>query len=205
MSITIGSLDLSTIGIVTDVDIGTPNTNTKKITIPGRNGTIDASEALTGYPTYDNRTITISLVINGGSASSCQTTYETLASTIHGQKLNITFDFAPGYYFVGRINVTVDTSKKIFWKVKITADCEPYAYKNSITSKTIAVGSLTVSSSMPTKLIVKATSAVRLTRNGITTTYSIGNHEIPYPLLVGNETLTIISGTGTIEYQEGKL
>ena len=34
MSIIIGILDLSTIGIVTDVDIETPSVNTKKIEIP---------------------------------------------------------------------------------------------------------------------------------------------------------------------------
>ena len=204
MSIIIGNLDLSTIGIVTDVDIETPSVNTKKIEIPGRNGVIDATEALTGYPTYDNRTITISLVISGGVAT-CQSLYEKLASALHGQWANITFDFLPNYHYEGRIAVSVDTGNKSYWTAKITADCEPYAKKDSVTSKTIATGSLEVSSVMPTKLTIKATAQTSITRGGTTTTYSVGTHEIAYPLLVGTETLTINSGSGTIEWQEGKL
>lgn len=204
MSIIIGNLDLSTIGTVTDVDIETPSVNTKKIEIPGRNGVIDATEALTGYPTYDNRTITISLVISGGVAT-CQSLYEKLASALHGQWANINFDFMPDYHYEGRIAVSVDTGAKTYWTAKIMADCEPYAKKDTVTSKTISTGSLEVSSVMPTKLTIKATAQTSITRGGTTTTYSVGTHEIAYPLLVGTETLTINSGSGTIEWQEGKL
>lgn len=199
------TLVLDTIGIITGFEKETPSVQTKMISIPGRSGDIDASEALTGYPIYNNRKITISMTIIGDSPSTCEEKYEELTSLCHGQQCEISCDFIPGYHFVGRLVVSVNDNKKTFGKVKITADCEPYAYKNAKTIKNIAVGEVSVSSDMPTDIIIKATSTVKGTYEGNAFEFSVGEHKINYPKLLGSKTISITQGAGTIEYQEGKL
>lgn len=199
------TLTLDTFGIITGFEKETPSVQTKMISIPGRNGDIDASEVLTGYPVYNNRKITINMAIIGGSSTACEEKYEELTSLCHGQRCEISCDFIPGYHFVGRLTISLSDNKKTFGKVKITADCEPYAYKNTKTSKNIAVGDVSISSDMPTKITIKATATTKFTWEGKQYNFSTGNHVINYPKLLGSKKITFTQGAGTIEYQEGKL
>lgn len=197
-------LSLDGIGVLTGFDKSSPSVRVKTIAVPGRDGLIDATDALTGYPTYDNRIVTINMTIYG-TQSECDEKVSLLLSKCHGQRRNIHCDWMPGYHFTGRMNVSISDDAKTIVKVSIKCDCDPYIYKDALTEKTISTGSVNLTSVMPTNITIQATSQVKLTRSEEELTFSIGEHTITYPKLYGSETWTIIQGTGKIKYQEGKL
>ena len=202
----IGTHNTDEWGVVSTFSITPPEVVTRYIEIPGRNGMIDASEALTGYPTYSDRELSVQLLIVDKTADEFQKIYDDIYASLHGQRLDASVPHDEGYHYTGRWAVSsINHETRNVRTIDLICQCEPYAKKDSVTSKTISTGSLEVSSVMPTKLTIKATAQTSITRGGTTTTYSVGTHEIAYPLLVGSETLTINSGSGTIEWREGKL
>ena len=90
-----------------------PSIKTQSVDIPGANGKIDLTEALTGYPAYNNRTGSFEfMVVNtdqslsvdsseGYSAASTtqwQQVYSKIANYLHGQDMQLTYGDDPGWY-----------------------------------------------------------------------------------------------------------
>lgn len=200
------SKSLSTYGTESEIDIGYPGVRKRLIEVPGKNGFIDASEALTGYPVFDNRTVSFRLDITNASASLNETSVAELTAFAHGKNIRIVFDFDSTHYYFGKCDISVDRVAPKYYKASFKIDCDPYAYNTSLTSVSYnGSGSKVISSAMPTEITISATTQTVLTRGGIQTTYSAGNHVIKYPLLYRSETITISSGKGSIKYREGKI
>lgn len=201
-TITIGNTSTTTWGIVTNLEVKQPSAVTRYVTVPGRNGKIDASEALMGYPTYDDRTIIITMAVYPHNNYTLDDVINSLVATCHGKRENIYIN--TDYHFVGRMSVGIVKEAPTYATATITCTCDPYEYKNTATSKNITAGTLLVSSVMPTKVTLTITTQAVITRNGVQTTYSVGTHVL-YPLLKGSETWSVASGTGTVSYTEGRL
>ena len=113
--------------ILSNVEISSPEAQTYYIDIPGMDGQLDLSEALTDGVQYKNRTIKLTFYIVGD-----MTEWFTIASKIqnilHGQKCKIIFDKDPSYYWIARIKVDTTHSKRTNI---ITMECtaEPYKYE----------------------------------------------------------------------------
>ena len=57
MDVQIGKYKMGDFGLkLLNVDLGTPSVRKSTVTIPGRNGALDLTEAITGFPLYDNAT-----------------------------------------------------------------------------------------------------------------------------------------------------
>lgn len=85
--------------------IGEPEQETFYLDVPGADGFLDYSEALTGRPVFKKRGIEISL---GGkmARSRWQSFVSTLRILLHGKRVRVVFDDFPGYYWEGRAEVT---------------------------------------------------------------------------------------------------
>lgn len=203
--VTFGTKSAEDWGIVTEVFIGTPTIKTKFVAVPGRDGDIDATEALTGRPIYGNRELRIVItIVNKNSMAAYQTVYDEIKDLLHGKRLNVYIDAIAGYHFTGRCEVNIEQTYKSYGIVTVQINADPFMYKNTITSKSITSGTITVSSKMPTKMTLTVPSSVKITRGGVSTQYSAGTYTL-MPLLIGSEVITRVSGSATISYQEGKL
>lgn len=207
----IGEKKLEDWGIVTSFTIGDAPIRTKKYTVPGRQGAIDASEALTGYPIYDDRTIVINILVHGKTPEEYQVLYDEINRYCHGKTRQIVFPFDSEYYYEGRLKVSIGQSDNSKGTVTITATCYPYALKKNVTYIDASSGSskgrqiALTTSGMPTKVTVITDAEITITRGGSKKTLSAGNYTLT-PLLTEDETITV-SGAATVQfsYQEGKL
>lgn len=110
-------------------DITNPSAKTMYIDIPGADGTLDLSDALTGDIKFNDRNLTFSF-----ASTERRTAWYVLQSDIStkllGRKLKIIVDDDPDYYYVGRISDIAQApdsnSSTIF---TMTCTVEPYKYE----------------------------------------------------------------------------
>ena len=194
----------------TDVQINYPEIKTYLIDIPGRNGALDLTEALTdGEVTFENRTIVMNFYCFAEDNDLPQREAE-CRNALHGRKMKIFFDSDPGYYYFGRLSVDWMSESNIDI-VSITADCDPYKYKLAPTVQEFDVSgtysAVLSNGRMPACPTVTTDSEMEVTFNESTFVFAEGTHTAPQLLLIqGNNQLTI-KGNGHIkfEYQEGDL
>lgn len=118
-----------------------PTPKTTYVDVPGANGSLDMSEALTGYPVFQNRQGSFDfLVINESDGLSdsgvsygewCER-YTTIMEYLHGQKLRAILEDDPLYYYEGRFSVNQWASEPE--RSKITIDYNVHPYKRSVKS-----------------------------------------------------------------------
>lgn len=202
--------------VLTDAEIGLPDPVTDYITIPGRSGTLDLSEALSGEIVYGDRKLSMTFATSSNRTGVAWASFlSTLSGALHGQKIKIAFDDDPDNYYTGRCTIDSHETDRIHSTVKITATCDPYKYKTDSTtvtaSLTTTAKTITLSNSRkPVVPSITVTAQTTLTFNGSTYTVNAGTHKIPGIRLVsGTNKLTAktVSDTGTITitYQEGSL
>lgn len=192
------------------VIISPPEVKTYLVPVPGRNGSLDFTEALTdGQVVYNDRLLTITMYCFAEDEqlpkmeAACR-------NALHGQKMNIVMDCDPGYYYRGRLSVDWASEDNIDIAT-ITATCDPYKYKLSPTVKEFDVsGSLSVTlpnERMPAVPTVTTDSEITLQFGGSTIVFPAGSRRAPALLLLEGNNRLVLTGTGHIkfEYQEGAL
>lgn len=206
----LGTKQIEDWGIVTEFVIGDPPIREKLYEVPGRHGKIDATNALTGYPILDNRTIRINIFVKKKTAEEYQAVYDEIYKTCHGEVLKVVFPFDKDYFYKGRWNVSPTQKNLSSGQVVLTASCYPYALKKELTVVDISSLSgekrdITLhNAGMPTKLYIETNAAITIVRGNKTTTYE-GSTAIATPLLIKDEVITVSgAATAKIYYQEGK-
>lgn len=106
--------------------IVTPQMVENYVEVPGLNGSLDLSEALTGYPLYQNRTGTITFMFMNGYGNWVERKNSVLAK-LHGKTMRITLDDDPNYYYEGRITCGDWTTNKDMSSIDISYNVKPYA------------------------------------------------------------------------------
>lgn len=98
------------------------------VDIPGGQGSLDLSEVLTNYPTYQNRSGSISFhVLNG--YGEWQERYQEIANYLHGQMNTMILEDDPDYYYQGRFTATWTSPNDGTWSnVEIGYEVEPFKY-----------------------------------------------------------------------------
>lgn len=83
---------------------------------------------------YNNRTLTFefSTIV---PQSQFMTLFSQVQNALHGQKMQITLDDDPEWYYMGRLSVSEWKADKRIGKLTVTADCEPFKYR--LTSKIV--------------------------------------------------------------------
>lgn len=115
--------------------VGSPTPNTNYVDVPGGNGHIDLTEALTGDVTYSNRTLTFELAMKTMPSLWPQITNK-IYNALHGKAVQVILDEEPSHYFYGRVTVESAARSQIAGQVVLSVDCEPYRYEIQETSVT---------------------------------------------------------------------
>lgn len=112
--------------IMTEKTISAPEAQINKVAIPGRNGSVDFSEVLTGNVRYNDRTISMSFYTDKKPLEWSSFVSE-IRNRFQGNKVRIIFDDDIAFYWLGRCNVEFANDGKRA-TVSITAKVEPYKY-----------------------------------------------------------------------------
>lgn len=114
-----------------------PTPKTKTIDIPGGDGVIDLSLALTGYPIYKNRTGSFEFIVPNGfepweageiEKKPWYTIYSEIMDYLHGQSMRAILEDDPEYFYEGRFTVNSWKSDKDWSKITINYDVGPYKW-----------------------------------------------------------------------------
>lgn len=197
--------------------ISAPSVRTNMIVVPGRDGAIDATDALTGEPTYDTRIISISLFgIKSISGKEWPVAVSDFCNAFHGKKVKVYFPEDSAHYYSGRLSVgeiKLDGGRQL---LPVEIICDPWKYKNAKTTVSRSdLGTAYKQLSLPNEsrpvipTITVAQDTVLLWGDN-TININAGDHILPdIRLAAGSNILKakVASGTGSISvtYQEASL
>ena len=215
--------------IWTDVEISPPDPQTKYLEIPGRNGSLDLTEALGGGVRYSNRSVKNTFILPDRNIALWHDTYSEIMNYCHGKYRKVTLDSDPAFYYLGRLSVTSVKEDAAHSTVVISCNAEPYKYEINTSMedwlwdpfnfetgiirnyKNISIsGSKTVTiqgRAMPVPLVVTASAAMTVKYKGKTYNLAAGENR-PAGLILGEgENALVFSGNGTvsINYRGGSL
>jgi hypothetical protein len=219
---------------ITNTDyIGEPKQYTRYIEIPGRNGLLDLSEAISGRQIYTSREIKINLA-GRRDKTDWDVVMSAFRNDINGKVCRLIFDNDKSYYWRGRIDIkdfnsvlnlgkfVVDVPNAEPYKYSLTTSAEPWLWDpfNFETGIITYIGAVTISGTetitipagyMPTSpeiVVSDLSGTLTLDYGGQTYTLTTGTNKIP-SILVGGDTDVALTFTGNakvqIVYRSGSL
>lgn len=96
-----------------------PEVKTHYIDVPGADGSLDLTEALTGYPTYGDRKGTFSFQFYAPK-SEWFNIYNDIVHDLNGKSADVILDEDAQYYYKGRLTVGIPTFDKHKATIQIT-------------------------------------------------------------------------------------
>ena len=189
-------------------EISKPEIQSFTAQVPGRNGLLNLTKALTGKVTYYNRSLSFQYFGTGDRDYLLE--IDTYMSRLHGQTIQVIDDDYPNHYYEGE--VSVDTAlKSNYIIVTLDVDAQPFrlrrnktVYSREISGTTLVYLDNESIGAIPTITVTAETS---ITFKGKTVSVSAGTYTIDaFELDSGVNTLEV-TGTGkiTFEYQEGAI
>lgn len=103
-----------------------PPLRSQTVDIPGGFGSLDLSEALTGYPLYDNRQDSLEFAVVNNKWSDWSIAYQTIMNYLHGKRMKMILEDDPSYYYIGRFSVEKWESGESYSTITINYDLYPY-------------------------------------------------------------------------------
>lgn len=108
-----------------------PKTKTKYISVPGSDTDIDMTEAIKGYPVYQNRTGSFEFIVdNMGTTQTRAETHEfwywDMLTFLNGKRAKAILEDDPCHYYEGRFSVSGYSPESHWNKVTIGYDVAPY-------------------------------------------------------------------------------
>lgn len=113
--------------ILTSKTINFPEPKIETVDIPGADGELDFTEALTGDVPYKNRNLTFNFSTKANMRG-WQNLMSAIANYLHGKKLKIVLDQDKQFYYYGRVELSPLNCNKSIGKITISCDAEPYKY-----------------------------------------------------------------------------
>lgn len=110
-----------------------PDVRETYIDIAGKDGEVDLSEALTGYPSYESRDAKFEFTVM--DRNSWDYVYSRLMNEIHGRKLYVILEDDINYYYTGRLKVDSFRTKKNTATIVVDAYLDPYKVMVGATSE----------------------------------------------------------------------
>ena len=196
--------------IVAPYVIPMPEPQMNFVEIPGRDGTLDLSEAF-GTIRYADRVIPLTLY----ARAPFDVLISSLAADVHGRRINVIFDRDPTYYYDARITVEDVERHAGYCELSLECRAKPYKLEHFETTITIlpagnATATLT-NTRMPVVPTITVSAEMTLTFTiagvGYTINLAAGSHIVPSLVLTDGETKIDITGTGSITftYRKGAL
>lgn len=120
-----------------------PPLQERYVDIPGLNGPVDLTEAITGYPVYGNRTGSFEFIVMNDWYDSdgaltrgrWQERYSEIANYLHDQHMKAWLEDDPGYYYEGRFKLAEWRSEKDYSRISIEYNVGPYKWAAEATDE----------------------------------------------------------------------
>lgn len=113
--------------ILNSKSISPPEPKTYEVEIPGADGSIDLTQALTNEIKYKNRKLQFVFTVRGDRREQLSKLTE-VSNYLHGQKMNIIMDDDIGYYYTGRAKVSSFESDLRVGTIIVDCIVDPYKY-----------------------------------------------------------------------------
>ena len=111
-----------------------PSVKTQYQDIPGAHGKMDLTEALTGYPLYDNRTGSWEFYVMN-DYQEWNVLYQEILNYLHGRRMTAFLEDEPEYYYEGRFSVNKWDSQKDWSRITIDYDVDPFKIKEETSTE----------------------------------------------------------------------
>lgn len=105
-----------------------PDYQSNLVTVPGRDGPLDLSTALTGTPRYGSRTLTATLECSEGTRVDRLILVHDIINRLDGLRMDIVLPDDPTRYVTGRVSVKMNYCDAVHASVTVTAVCDPWKF-----------------------------------------------------------------------------
>lgn len=178
------------------------------VEVPGRiDGPIDASEALTGYPTYGVREMKCNFLARTGGREGGENLLSAAMRLLHHKSASLALSWDPGYTYKGRVSVSALRRELYVAGFTLSAKLEPYKFKQHVTVQENCAGGRVLvlpngdAPTIPTWTIFEDTS---LNYRGYVYSLTPGTYQLPEVVLrQGNNNVyayTEGNGDGSLRY-----
>lgn len=134
--------DLGLILVDGSEKIGLPEVQSYTVEVPGRNGLLDLTDALTGDVTFKNRECSWQFA-DAREYGKRTDALVKLYNMLHGRRLPFILDDRQDYTGKGRFTAEIEENRNGYTLINVTADCDPYFSKGLKTLKIHAAGGVT--------------------------------------------------------------
>ena len=215
-ALTLGTYDTALTGwTLAGLELSSPAFQTNLVQIPGRDGPLDLSAALTGgAPRYNSRTLKAILENSDGTREEREHRIRDMIAKLDGFRTQIWLPDDPEHYLEGRVHVVREYNDLAHCAVTVSATCDPWLYNNqetvrALTATTQAQKAIFVNTGRRTvvPVVEVAGSSVHLAYGEDNWTLSPGKYMLPgLSLHPGEQELTYSgNGTATFTYREAVL
>lgn len=200
---------------LSELELSAPEIKTNYVDIPGANGSLDLSCAVSGEPVYYDRELSASFETSEGSRAERERAIMDMLNQLHGRRLHIVLPDDPDCYLDGRASVAREYNDMAHARVTVSATCNPYRLKQA---ETVVTAELTTQDAeivlhngrMPVVPTIAVSAETLLTIGSGSYTLSAGQHTLLALRLTQGEQrilarVTDGTGTLTITYREGML
>jgi hypothetical protein len=111
--------------LLADYTIPDPEAKRHEVKVPGRDGTLDFTEALGGVY-FENRNIELELNGNAISSEHFHRNCSALRNALDGRVCKLTFSDDPNYYWLGRVGVGAERLGRHHMAITVSLDAYPY-------------------------------------------------------------------------------
>ena len=191
-----------------------PKTN--YIDVPGRDGSIDATEA-TGKVTYEDREFSFTFTVFPQDDLTFEERQSVVSNALNGKRCKITLEKDPDYYLDGRCTVKEHFANKKLRQIVVSVRCLPYKIKQNETVFQVSLPSnqertiILQNSKKEVCPTIEVEGDVTIKFGGYSKGYTTGSFkDLNICLLEGANTLTVKSNSISIatikfSYKEGVL
>lgn len=184
-----------------------PTPRYNRVIVPGRDGSLDLTEAL-GDVFYED--LEYSLEFNVTDAiNTWDSKLREITNYLHGKKMKVVFSDDPDYYYMGRVKINDLSSNRNLGILSLSCTFEPYKYKKDVTVVThqVTAGNSYTFTNGRKKVVPTLTLSADMTLTFKNASYSLtaGTQKVlAIQFEEGENIITIATGSGTLkaEYQE---
>lgn len=177
--------------------------------IPGRNGVLDYTSAITGYPTYENRIIRLILCIHKDEKAALEAARDNIFKLVHGKRVNISFNDIEGI-FTGTGQIETEEDGLRYKRLTISVNAYPYRFTGTKKIEIIATAEGVTKDfeiNMPVSPYMENENEITIEAGNTKITKKAGKFSVDELVLKPGHNQIKIKGTGKVkmEYEEGVL
>lgn len=105
--------------------VAAPSIKSEYINVPGMDGALDYTEALTGKVRYTNRTGSWNFILENGNFD-WPVIMSNILNKLHGKQVKVILTDDPNFYYSGRLTLNVGFGNKDYSSIVISYNFEPY-------------------------------------------------------------------------------